>query len=743
MPDSHPIIIKPVKVPGNGSWTPQVEAESKTFLSRLPISSKDSEKLLDTAKLILAQGANPISEEDQKKTGLVTGYVQSGKTMSFETVIALARDNEFRIVVVIAGISKLLLAQSERRLHTDLNVQSGQWLIFSNPSDNDAQRMKNALENWSAPNTPTEYKKTILITVLKNYKHLENLVKIFSDLDMRGVPVLIVDDEADQASLNTQVSQGEESTIYRHLTKLKQSLPRHTYLQYTATPQAPLLISTIDWLSPNFVQVLDPGSGYVGGTDFFLDGAAQNASYIRTIPPSDVPAKTSQLTEPPESLKEALRLFIVGVVSELLSKTNEVRSMLVHPSVERSRHQEFAYQIRQILNYWKCTLAHPGRNEIDKVELLDEFYSAYEDLAKTVQPPCDFEKLAKYLPAALRNTQVEEVNTRETGTTPQIDWSLAPHWILVGGLSMDRGFTVKGLTITYMPRSVGGGNADALEQRARFFGYKESYLGYCRIYLERNTEDAFRSYVDHEERMREELRKWSGKPLSDWKRAFYLSNQLRPCRKQVIEFDYMRGNISETWETIPKMILTSDDVVLNNRNVVRQFSKTLDFEMPPERPGRTEYHRYKVSHKVSLRNAMEKLFVPFKVTSASDSQLNTGLLLQLEEEIKKNPDAACSIYYFLKRRNRTVSERTGKPLEFYQGAFPPKEKKDGDRVIRQGEIYPGDRQIGKNDSHVAIQIHALDLLNEQEEKIMENVPAMAVWVPKKMGINWIVQDQSV
>ena len=184
-----------------------------------------------------------------------------------------------------------------------------------------------------------------------------------------------------------------------------------------------------------------------------------------------------------------------------------------------------------------------------------------------------------------------------------------------------------------------------------------------------------------------------------------------------------------------------DDVVSNNRSVVSQFADALNFEELPKHPNQTEYHHHIVCHGVLLRDAIEKLLVPFKVTSTIDSQHGIGLLLQLEEAVKNNPNETCSIYYFPKRRERTVSEITGEPLQFYQGAAPPKTRKQGGRVITPGEIYPGDRQIGKNDTHVAVQIHTLDLLDKQSSKFMENVPAIAVWVPKRLEAHWVVQNQ--
>jgi len=191
--------------------------------------------------------------------------------MSFETVAALARDNAFQMVIVVAGTSNPLFEQSTGRLRRDLRLdepgRERRWIQFENPGDDDAteQAIRDVLDGWRDAGTPEEFKRTVLITVLKHHRRLQNLSELVRAVGMQGVPVLVIDDEADQASLNTEVAQGQESSTYRRLMDLRQELPNHTYLQYTATPQAPLLISIIDSLSPNFVQVLDPGTEYVAG----------------------------------------------------------------------------------------------------------------------------------------------------------------------------------------------------------------------------------------------------------------------------------------------------------------------------------------------------------------------------------------------------------------------------------------------------------------------------------------------
>src|SRR5690606_5459357 len=145
--------------------------------------------------------------------------------------------------------------------------------------------------NWKDDSVPKADRQTILITVMKNHTHLKNLIQVLSALELEGIPALIVDDEADQASMNTKAQKpGEESTTYANIMELCRQLPHHTYLQYTATPQAPLLINLIDKLSPTFIEVLTPGPGYVGGKQFFLD----HPELVYTIPDSEL---TTEETE--------------------------------------------------------------------------------------------------------------------------------------------------------------------------------------------------------------------------------------------------------------------------------------------------------------------------------------------------------------------------------------------------------------------------------------------------------------
>ena len=511
-----------------------------------------------------------------------------------------------------------------------------------------------------------------MITVLKNHNRLRNLAALLRRLRgtgtqrLQNVPVLIIDDEADQASLNTQVDQETQSTTYVRLMEVREALPHHTYLQYTATPQAPLLINIIDSLSPNFVHVLEPGDAYAGGEQFF----AGADSTVRAIPEYDLPSKDNPLDAPPESLLKALRVFMVGVATGLFeSGGTGNRSMLVHPSRLVAPHKTFHQWVFTVTENWKSIL-RLSIEDPDRLDLIGEFREAYDDLALTTALP-EFDDVMGHLLLALRRTTVLEINA-SSGKTPEVQWNNNYGWILVGGQAMDRGFTVEGLTVTYMSRDVGIGNADTIQQRARFFGYKMPYFGYCRVYLEQGMIDALQSYVEHETYMRAQLKQLqeSQVPLNEWKRTFVLDSRLGPCRKQVLEFEYARGEFADHWVS-PSFVRQSGRIVDHNRQIVSRFVSHLDSVEDDGHADRTATRRHQVCRNMSLRDVLEQLLLPLLSTGMHDSSNNTGMLLQLSRALEDNPGEPCSVYRMSggNPRERDVSPR-GHLGQLFQGAAP-------------------------------------------------------------------------
>jgi hypothetical protein len=150
------------------------------------------------------------NNSENSETGLVIGYVQSGKTLSFTTLTALARDNNYQIVIVIAGTSTALSNQSFERMKKDLRLDDRfdrKWVIIKNPGtqeDGDTIEMK--LEQWADPTFDKDSCSTLLLTVMKNGNRLRNITGLLRQLNLDSVPTLIIDDESDQASLNTRAS---------------------------------------------------------------------------------------------------------------------------------------------------------------------------------------------------------------------------------------------------------------------------------------------------------------------------------------------------------------------------------------------------------------------------------------------------------------------------------------------------------------------------------------------------------
>lgn len=711
------------------SWRPR---EGKTTLALKErtlgsgIKEHEWENMKDEAVSILSKCVPPDAPP-KPETGLVIGYIQSGKTLSFTTVAALARDNNYQMIIVIAGTSLNLLGQSTNRLEEDLNLltRSGrEWQHFKSNelSRGDYTTIANALDEWENPTIPKHRRRTVLITTMKQHQHLDKLAYLLSKIELLEVPTLVIDDEADQASLNTKVRKGGTSTTYQRILSLREHLPHHTFLQYTATPQAPLLINLIDVLSPNFVEVISPGSGYKGGKAFFIG----TPDRVCTIPDDEIPTEDQPLDAPPESLLEAMRIFFLGVsAGEILDEGDGNRSMMVHPSHKTIGHKQYLRWIEQIKKNWLLVLEEDG---MDREDLLEQFRSSYKNLQNTSPNLPSFKDLSVLLPYVLRDTELHEVNST-SNRAERIPWSRKYSHILVGGQAMDRGFTVEGITVTYMPRGAGLGHADTIQQRARFFGYKESYFGYCRVFLEDRVRVAYRDYVLHEQNIRESLidHNKTGKPLDDWKRTFFLRRNLNPTRPNIIDIDYSRGNFGSQWYT-PRAPHDSMSAIEDNSDVVQRFLRNLQFREDDGSPQRTKVQIHHVID-VSLKYVCEELLLRLRVTHPIDSNRFTRILMQISYYLQSHPNASCTVYHMSKGEPRERSLNGN-------GEIPQPKLFQGKNPTTGKVIYPGDRLI--RGEGVTVQIHNLAIILENEKVF---VPAIAVWLPKDVSPDVLVQNQ--
>jgi len=710
-------------------WDPRLGEEAVAAGERARLDDLDRQDVMHTSVRILSQCLSP-NVGTGSRTGLVVGYVQSGKTLSFTTVAALANDNGFGIIVVIAGMTNELSRQSHTRLLRDLGVEEpfSRWVEFFEPDVDEVGRIRDVLVEAREDGVPVHERRTVLITLKKNHVHLRNLIDVFAELgEAAHVPALIIDDEADQASLNNLVRSGDLSSTYRRLRELRKLLPLHTFLQYTATPQAPILINLIDVLSPDFAIVLDPGPDYVGGRDFFSD----QGPHVAAIPPDEIPTRNNAVLEPPDSLLRALRLFFVGVASGEIRRDGKPRnrSMMVHPARATVSHVRYHVWVLAVRNLWMETLSL-SEEDPDRQDLLRQFREAHTEVSRTVDDLESFDDIAGCLPRAIRRTDVRLVNSLAEANR-DIHWNRNYSWILVGGQVLDRGFTVEGLTVTYMPRGPGVGNADTIQQRARFLGYKRQYLGYCRVFLEPIVSHLYRVYVRHEEDMRHRLTAHirSGRPLSEFRRVFLLDRGFRPTRQSVIDIDYRRPTFRSGW-CVPNQPQQAD--LLANRGVVDGFLQRHEqsFESDEGHPDRLEHQKHRVARRVPLDMVYDELLTRLDV-DMQDSENWTLALILIDRFVAENEQGVCTVYHMRPDVVTRRRVRDGRIVNLFQGAYP----------VETRDVYRGDREL--RDAPVTVQLHTVTLRTEDQQIVAEDVKFAAIWMAAPVRQDLVVQPQAI
>lgn len=498
------------------------------FLRNLPpMKSEEVSRIKKSTISILSQCVAPHYKEPtyEQNTGLVLGYVQSGKTMSFTSLIALASDNDYKVVIVLAGTTNILLNQTIDRLEEDLDDEN-EYVIIEEANFNNLSRIKRIVKN-------TKRQRTIILPILKHYKHIQRIYDLFSlpelNLILLKLGVLIIDDEADQASLNGLARRNwknslkksiediddddekiafEYTTTYNTISNLKKILPNHSYIQYTATPQANLLLGQRDLLRPSWCEVLDPGDKYTGGERFFNN----DLDLIYEIDKENV--KNQEDPEMPENLRHAFRLFLIesAILGYDFKGKNRIKDKVKKTSM--MIHADRLIVVNDIYLNWlkaynKNIIKDLDDNQEETIEdfkkiflnvkiKLSNYFSIFPDFNEVIEIIKDYviEGIMFWFVAGKEDDEVK--------------WKRGSHHVLVGGQKLDRGFTVKNLIVTYMPRTTKSkSNADTIEQRCRFFGYKRDYIEACKVYLPQESINEFEEYVEYEKHLRDYLKNYS------------------------------------------------------------------------------------------------------------------------------------------------------------------------------------------------------------------------------------------
>lgn len=524
--------------------------------------------IIDEAMHILKQCIKPGVKDDI--TNIAVGYVQSGKTLSFTTLTALAADNGYRIVIYLTGTKNNLQEQTSSRLRKDLDVDDTEtYRLYSDILDSVgvANNVKNFLSSTD---------EVLLFPILKHYIHINRLASIFASVQLKPVlqntGIIIIDDEADQSSFNTYARKNAKkkgdweeddfSKTYSAILELKKALPSHSYIQYTATPQAAFLIDNNDILSPKYYTVLTPGKGYTGGKTFFKDSSR---SLIEVIPEEQVyHHRNNSLNTMPPTLTEALQEFLLSVaIAVLIQQRTKFLSMMIHIDGIRKSNEKFAKWTSERIQQWFDLLKAPEKDP-GRAITINSFRKPYDNIVKYMSEAPSFDDAMAQMPKAIIYTQVHLV---QGGSESTIEWKTNKGHILVGADMLNRGFTIENLSMTYMPRTTKGkATADTIEQRCRFFGYKSKYIDVCRVFLPAKSIHEYEDYVEHEESLRSSLKQCSSvADFASHPSSMLLAETLNPTRTNILSSKLIRAKLSG-WRQMRSL-----DYIDENKETCRNF----------------------------------------------------------------------------------------------------------------------------------------------------------------------------
>ncbi|WP_432055170.1 Z1 domain-containing protein [Streptomyces sp. bgisy022] len=464
---------------------------------------------LDDSSTRVVSLLNHPKEKSFSTRGLVVGYVQSGKTTNFTSVMAKAADRGYKLFIVLAGIHNGLRRQTQARL-----VQQ---LVEPNPSmwsqltglDKDFTPQENPAGYFGKSN-----RTHVLCVVKKNATVLRKLARWLEKASdyLEDCPALIIDDEADQATVATK-------SINPLIRDIMATLPRSAYVGYTASPFANLLIdpSAEDLYPRDFVVNLPKPAGHFGTEVLFgryaLDGEDQadvddGHDMIRSVPTDDVPCVRPETKadidgfEPvmTDTLLRAIDYFwLVTAARRVRGTGNPHSTMLIHTSVNTAVHNSFKRPLERLRRRRAETLSDVA--VVERLRSLWDEETARVPAEEFGETPVPFESLLTELPNVLDSCRIIMDNS---SSEDRLDYENGPVVaIAVGGNTLSRGLTLEGLSVSYFVRSVSA--YDTLLQMGRWFGFRHGYADLPRIWMTDELAEWFRHLATVETEMRRDI----------------------------------------------------------------------------------------------------------------------------------------------------------------------------------------------------------------------------------------------
>lgn len=518
-----------------GRWLAykQMLIQQGRALKVLDKSDELTDKILDLA-------GDPTKSGVWARRGLVLGDVQSGKTGTYLGLFNKAADAGFRLFILLAGNTEVLRQQTQTRVDEAFIGRDSSNLIprkgvSVTPSKHigvglirrdlaQASGMTTVLRDfrrssYEASNITVQTDAThpYVFVVKKNKRVLEALNAWLTEQAQASggklaVPVLMLDDESDYASINTN-SESDPTAINKAIRDVLSLFSRSSYVAFTATPFANIFIDhgvENDLFPRDFVYSLEAPSNYVGSTRTF--GTTEKVRTEGLTDLDDVEAfiplghKSSFRVEKlPDSLTDAVDTFLLSnAIRDLRGDTDKPRSMLVNVSRYKAVQRQVFDLLEELVGSIRSAIelhyADHGTQHGVIRRLRERFEKDYADVGST------WEDVLQILPKATSDVRVRLFNSDIDKRLAEEDaaWDRPARMIAVGGDVLSRGLTLEGLCVSYFYRRVTA--SDTLMQMARWFGYRDGYHDLCRIWINAQSADNYRFSADSVDELRTDLR---------------------------------------------------------------------------------------------------------------------------------------------------------------------------------------------------------------------------------------------
>lgn len=521
----------------------------ENMLSKMKAESVD--RIFSNGYKALQYFAQPMGEEQNISKVLCLGKVQSGKTAFFITTIALAFDNGYDVVYLLGGTKNLLKSQNLERVSKEFCNNPKIKVLDLNEID------KHVVQD--------EINKgfKLIIVCLKNAATNTNL-GLLNNITQHNnnIVSLVIDDEGDEytpGAPKLKTKKPLAGITHDVISNIINNFNCCTFLSVTATPQANLLLSTVDDISPNYIVLVEPGKGYTGGNEYH-----DTEDNVHSVAISDSDDFAASI---PQTFKDCFSFYIVACCIQRVKGQFEPYSMLVHPSSLTRIHAMIREKILDYFDDVKDTLFNPlSLAYLEMVNLLKDQFDIYISNNETT---ISFDDVLKELPEVLNNIYPLEVNS--TTSDDQDDYL---YKIYIGGNMLGRGLTIKNLIVTYIYRDAKESAIDTLYQRARWFGYKSDYFDVCRVYMTKSLLNKFRATVDSENDMWNTIEAFllTNTNVKKMPRLFKLDNDKLILTRKTVSKTISVERINPGY-TYDKSVYYIDNQKQKNRELFENFFK--------------------------------------------------------------------------------------------------------------------------------------------------------------------------